>query len=304
VRHHHDRLVKALVQPLEDLQDFRRRMAVQVSGRLVRQQYRRITHDGSGNRDALFLSTRELLRKMIDPLLESDQLQCRHNVVPPLLLIQLGQQQRQFDVLEGRQHRNQIECLENVSDVFVPPACRLRIAKTKDVLAEHPQFSRRWPVDRRNHVQQRCFSRPGRAHQCDKLSPRNLQGDVVQSRNLECVALEYLADAAHLNDFSLRPGPRSSSSSAHHCPFILILSPSFNVAGPAVITSSPPFNPLTSTPPLRCAVTRTSLCRTLPLNASSTTFFPSRSRTAAEGTNTPAGPAFAVSVFCSLARNF
>jgi hypothetical protein len=48
--------VKILVQTLQDLQNFGRRMAVEIASRLVRQQQRRIAYDRAGDGDALFLS--------------------------------------------------------------------------------------------------------------------------------------------------------------------------------------------------------------------------------------------------------
>jgi hypothetical protein len=59
VRHHHDSFVKILVEPLEDLQHFGRRMAVEIAVRLVRKQEGWIADDGAGDGDTLFLATRK-----------------------------------------------------------------------------------------------------------------------------------------------------------------------------------------------------------------------------------------------------
>ena len=137
---------------------------------------------------------------MVHAISQSDQLQRRHHVIAPLLRIQLGQQQRQLHVLKRGQHRDQIERLEHVPDVLVPPARRLRIVEAEDVLAHHQQFARGRTVDGRNHVQQRRLARSRGPHQREELSLRDVDGDVVERGHLESVALENFADVASLHD--------------------------------------------------------------------------------------------------------
>ena len=62
VRDHHDCLAVIAVQRLQQVEDFVARLAVQVAGRLVAQQQRRVGDDGPGDADPLFLSARELPR--------------------------------------------------------------------------------------------------------------------------------------------------------------------------------------------------------------------------------------------------
>src|SRR5439155_519830 len=105
----------------------------------------------------------------------------------------------------------------------------------------------------------------------------NLDGDIVQRFHLEGIAFEHLADISRLDDPGLS-SDISCSSSAHDCPLILILFPSFKSCGPEVITSSPPFKPCTRRPPLRCEIIRTWRISAFPLKAMKTTFFPARCR--------------------------
>src|SRR5438034_4139721 len=78
VGHHHNRLAEVLVQTFENLQNLSGRMAVEVAGRFVCQQQRRIADDGASNGDALFLSARKLLGK-IDR--KSTRLNSSHTVI-------------------------------------------------------------------------------------------------------------------------------------------------------------------------------------------------------------------------------
>src|SRR5919109_4664473 len=179
---------------------------------------------------------------MIGPVFESDELQRSHHVIPALLRVEPGQQQRELDILKRREHRNQIKCLKNVADMLIAPARRLRIIEAENIFTEHQQFASRRPVDGGDHIQQSRLSGAGWPHKREELAARNLYGDIFERFHFEGIALENLADVACLNNFGLRSDV-SSSSSAHDCPLIFILFPSFKSCGPEVMTSSPPFNP-------------------------------------------------------------
>ena len=77
-----------------------------------------IAHDRARDRDALLLAARELAREVGEAVAEPHQLErrLRARSLRSLPLI-LTQQQRQLDVLERGQHRNQVVELEDVADV-------------------------------------------------------------------------------------------------------------------------------------------------------------------------------------------
>src|SRR6476646_6684785 len=135
--------------------------------------------------------------------------------------------------------------------MFVAPVGGLRVAEAEDVLAQHQQLAGGRPVNRSNHVQQSRLAGTGRAHQGEKFTAADFDGNVVQRLDLEGVALENLAYVAGLDHLGLNCGV-GNGSCAHDCPLILILSPSFKSCGAEVMTSSPPLRPCTSTPSLRC----------------------------------------------------
>src|SRR5579872_4531627 len=277
-------------------------MAVEIPRRLVCKQQRRIADDGASDGDPLLLTARELLRQMVHALLKANQFQCGHYVLAALLCVQLGEQQRQLYILEGGEHWNQIERLKHVPDVLVSPARRLRIVEAENVLAQDKQFARRRPVDGGNHVQQRRLARTRWPHQSHKFSAANLNRNVIEGLHLKRVPLKDFADVAGLDNSCLRRSARYRCC-AHDCPLILIFCPSFKSCGAVVMTFSPPTNPFTRSPPLRCETICTGLIKAFPLNARKTTFLPSRSRTAVVGTKIPDGSVLAVVVF-SGARNF
>src|SRR5438094_10537073 len=238
---------------------------------------------------------------MICSVFESHEFQGSHYMITALLRVELGQQKRSFHVLKGGEYRDQVERLENVADVRIAPVGRLFVIEPENVLPQNQQLACSRAIDGRDHVQQRGLPRAGRPHEREKFAAGNLNRDIVEGFDLEGIAFEHLADISCLD----HPGLSSDincNSSAHDCPLILILFPSFKSCGPEVITSSPPFKPCTRRPPLRCEITRTWRISAFPLKAMKTTFFPSRSRNAVVGTNTPDGwePPF----FPSSAKNF
>src|SRR6185369_17534276 len=113
---------------------------------------------------------------MADAFFQANQFQRCHHVVTPLLSGELGEQKRQFDILEGGQHGYQVESLEDVADVLVAPARRLSVAEAKDVLAQYQQLATGWPVDGSNHVQQRGLARARRPHEGEELTTADLDG--------------------------------------------------------------------------------------------------------------------------------
>src|SRR5256886_8766617 len=133
VRHHHDGLLEFLVQPLEQREHLFGGLAIQIAGRLVRHQDRGIARDGPRDRHALLLAARELARIMVHAVGKADQRERRLHVLPPLGLRKRGQEQRQLDVLECREHGEQVVELEHEPDVGGPPASRLRVAQFGDV---------------------------------------------------------------------------------------------------------------------------------------------------------------------------
>src|SRR5271168_4052954 len=213
---------------------------------------------------------------MVNPFLKAHEFQRGHNVVAPLLLVEPGQQQRQLHVLKRGQHRDQVECLKNVADVFVAPVCRLRIVKLENILILNQQLPGSRPVNGRDHVQQRSLAGPRRSHQRQKFAGRDVDRDIVQRLHFERLATENLADIASLNNLGSRSDlVFGNCAHSYDCPLILIESPSFKSCGPLLITLSPPTSPSTRKPSLRWLNTRTSRMRALPSKARKTTFLPS-----------------------------
>ena len=125
VRHHDDRLAVLAVERLQQVEDLVAGLAIEVAGRLVAQQQRRIGDDRAGDADALLLAAGELARVVLRAVAEADDVERgRRRACVRSRLRQLGQQQRQLDVLARGQHRQQVVELEDEADVPRAPARR------------------------------------------------------------------------------------------------------------------------------------------------------------------------------------
>src|SRR5438094_6990969 len=102
VRHERDADAALDVQLLKDAHHLDAGARVEVAGRLVGEQQRRVVHQRAGDGDALLLPTRELIRMVIDAIAEADGLERLRRALPPLGRGRLGAvKERQLDVLEG-----------------------------------------------------------------------------------------------------------------------------------------------------------------------------------------------------------
>src|SRR5262245_27102953 len=200
VRNHYDGLSELFVETLDNLEHLLCRVAVEISGGLVRQDQSWVSDDSAGDRDTLLLSAGELFGQMPDTIREADKLERGHHVIAAFLLVELREQERQLDILKCGEHGNEVEGLEDVADVPIAPLGDLPIIEAEDILALHQQFAGGWPVNRSNHVEQGCPPGAGRTHQCEKFLLRNLDGDIVQSFDLKAVTHKHFVDVICLND--------------------------------------------------------------------------------------------------------
>src|SRR5687767_11190977 len=135
--HHGDAVFH--VQLLEDVHDLDARPCIEVSSRLVREDDRRLVDQRPRDGDALLLPAGELIRVVIHPLAEADDLEHflraavpfgRFHLVAPAVI-----EQRQLDVVERRRARQEVEALEDEADLAVPDHRELVLRHPRHVLA-------------------------------------------------------------------------------------------------------------------------------------------------------------------------
>ena len=116
-------------------------LAVEVAGRLVGPDDRRVVHERARDRDALALTARELVRDVVAALAEPDELERLHARAAGFLGRDARDQQRQLDVLDGGEHRQQVVELED--EAHAPRAVVRALAIRHRRAATRPRSGRR-----------------------------------------------------------------------------------------------------------------------------------------------------------------
>ena len=111
--------VALLVQALEQRHDFVAGRGIEVAGRLVRQQDRRIVHQRAGDGDALPLTAGKLVRLVMHALLQIDLPMAPLRRLEALVGRHAAIDQRQLDIVQRRGPRQQVERLEDEPDFLV-----------------------------------------------------------------------------------------------------------------------------------------------------------------------------------------
>jgi hypothetical protein len=93
---------------------------VQVTGRLVREQDGRLGYDSPRNGYPLLLAARKLVRGGVLPRLQTDRVQRLERACPPLSSRRPSVNQGKLDVFQCRGSVQEIEALENESEVMTP----------------------------------------------------------------------------------------------------------------------------------------------------------------------------------------
>jgi hypothetical protein len=125
VGHHADGGAGA-VQLAQQVHDGFAVLGVEVTGRLVGEQNRRLAGDGSCHGDTLLLTTGELGGQMLRSVRHANALQGGVGAFATLGRLHATVDQWQLHILEDGEVTNEIEALENEADFAVPDASALR----------------------------------------------------------------------------------------------------------------------------------------------------------------------------------
>ena len=174
VRDHDDRLAVLAIERLQQLEDLVAGLAIEVAGRLVAEQQRRVGDDRARDADALLLAAGELARVVLRAVGQADDLERdRRARLRRSRLRQLREQQRQLDVALGGQHRQQVVELEDEADVLRAPL-RQRAAAERRSISHAGDLDRaaRRLIEAAHQIEQRRLARSGRPHQRQKIALR------------------------------------------------------------------------------------------------------------------------------------
>ena len=176
MRNHDDRFTLAIERG-KQVKDLIGGLRIQVSRRFVRQNEVGIVRQTAGDGYPLLLPARKLLGAVPQTIAQADQFRQFSATAPldrgkPPTIVQ-----RDFDVLQHVELRDQIVRLENKADPGGPNSGQLAIIHGCNVIVAQSQGTRRRPVETTQQVEQRAFARTRRPHDRQVFALGNVKRD-------------------------------------------------------------------------------------------------------------------------------
>ena len=183
---------------LEDLHDLLRRLRVEVARRLVGHDDVRVVDERPRDGDALALAARELIWQVVGTVLEADGLEEVHGALRALPVADACVDERQGDVLERRDAREQVEVLEDEPDLLVARPREGIVVEAGDLLPVKLVGALRRAVEAAEDVHERRLARAGRPHQSGELALVDIRRDAVERGELLAADVIDFLDAVEL----------------------------------------------------------------------------------------------------------
>jgi hypothetical protein len=171
---------------------------VEVTGRFVGEQNRRIHRQGAGDGDALPFAARQFVGEVRQPMIELDEGQQFTGARVHFGARPASQVQRQADVFERCQSWQQVEELEDESDFVAPDASQGIVREATEPFAVDDHVSGCGAVESADQVEQGGFARARRSDDRDQLAAGDGEADGVEGGDV-AFACELLADAVEGN---------------------------------------------------------------------------------------------------------
>ena len=207
-----DDRVPGTVQPLEQRQDLQTGLRIQIPGRFVSQQNRRIVDEGARDRDALTLTAGQLVRLVRDPVGELDPLERLERARAPDGAGDTGVDERQLHVVQRRGSRQQVEGLEDEPDLLVADARQLVVLHLPHLLTVEQVTASAGRVQAPDQVHQGGLPGAGRPHDRHILTTLDLYGDPLQGMDLLATHAVGLPQVACLDQGHVERSPRSQKA--------------------------------------------------------------------------------------------
>ena len=206
VRHHQDRL--ALVdQAFEHPEDRVGRLRIEVAGRLIGDQDRRVVGQGAGDGHALLLPARERGGEFVGLIDQLDPLQKLQGAGFPLApRVRVAEIHGQHQVFQHGEGRQQLEELEDDAHPAAAPLRQLVLAQLVHRRALDKHLTARGPVDPGDHVDQRRLAAARLADDGHKLPRADLQIDIFERGEFAGRGAEHFAHLAQLDEMVLALG--------------------------------------------------------------------------------------------------
>jgi hypothetical protein len=200
VRHDQERQAVLLVETAHERDDLVGALGVQVAGRLVGPHDRGVVDERTGDRHALALAAGQLVGKVVGAVGDADELQRLHGAAACRCGTVARNEQRQLDVLDRRQHGDEVVELKHESH---PPSAVVRAPavghrRQRRTLDDHVAAVDL--VQSRQAVQQCRLAAAAGSHDRDHLTALEHEVNVAQRGNLHSTGVVRAGDAACFDD--------------------------------------------------------------------------------------------------------
>ena len=185
-----------VVEALEELHDLEREVGIEIAGRLVGDEQRRLADDGAGDADALLLAGRELERAAALLAEESHLVERRAHPLVDLAPRHARDDERQGDVVGDRPIEEQLVILEHDAEA----SAELRDAARLDgrgVLVIDEHLAARRALDERDQLQDAALARAGMAGEKHELARLDAKRHARERLAAVGVALVHLVEVDH-----------------------------------------------------------------------------------------------------------
>src|SRR5436853_4826286 len=189
-----------LVQPLHRADALPRGLPLQVARRLVREHDVRLVHEGAGDRDPVLLSAAEFGRLLHRHVFEADGHERGDRLLPRRLRVDAAYEQRELDVLDRPEDRQQVVVLEDETHLHGAEV-RLRVVvEGREPLARDPHLAGREIIDPGTTVQEGRLAAAGGAHDRDHLALPDVHIQAPEGVDLDAAAVVRLHELARDDD--------------------------------------------------------------------------------------------------------
>ena len=127
-------------------------------------------------------------------------------------------EQGQLDIFQRRSAREQIETLKNEAELPIANVGQLVAVEARNIDAIEQVAAARRAIEAAEHIHQRGFSRAARAHEGDKLAPRNFQRNAAHGVHVHLAGAVGLVHVLQPNDSGVSGHIDSAKIGAAHRP--------------------------------------------------------------------------------------
>ena len=180
VRHHHQRRAFPPVEFQQQFEHLLAGLAIQIAGRLIGQQNRRLRDERAGQRHALLLAAGKLHRIVVQAVRQADARE-QFPRARGHFRTRARQFRRQQDILFRGQSRNQLERLKNETDLAPAHFRHAVFGKPGNIFAIEQNLAAGGVVEAREQAEQRALAASRRPHDGDELAARDRQIDATQN---------------------------------------------------------------------------------------------------------------------------